>query len=85
MNAQTQSMSRQKAWVMAARPQTLPAAAAPVLVGTGVAIHDGVFAPFPALAALIGAALIQIGTNFANDYYDAIKGETPLIARGSPV
>ena len=74
MNAQTQSMSRQKAWVMAARPQTLPAAAAPVLVGTGVAIHDGVFAPFPALAALIGAALIQIGTNFANDYYDAIKG-----------
>ena len=74
MNAQTQSISRQKAWVMAARPQTLPAAAAPVLVGTGVAIHDGVFAPFPALAALIGAALIQIGTNFANDYYDAIKG-----------
>ncbi|ERG96944.1 1,4-dihydroxy-2-naphthoate polyprenyltransferase [Haloquadratum walsbyi] len=74
MSAQTQSISRQEAWVMAARPQTLPAAAAPVFVGTGVAIHDGVFAPLPALAALIGAALIQIGTNFANDYYDAIKG-----------
>lgn len=74
MSAQTQSISRQKAWVMAARPQTLPAAAAPILVGTGVAIHDGVFAPLPALAALLGAALIQIGTNFANDYYDAIKG-----------
>jgi len=63
-----------KAWVMAARPQTLPAAAAPVFVGVGLAWNDGVFALFPALAALIGAALIQIGTNFANDYYDAVQG-----------
>jgi 1,4-dihydroxy-2-naphthoate octaprenyltransferase len=45
-----------------------------VLVGAGLAVHDGVFAPIPALAALIGALLIQVGTNFANDYYDAIKG-----------
>ncbi|MFU8869056.1 1,4-dihydroxy-2-naphthoate polyprenyltransferase [Natronococcus sp.] len=67
-------ISRTKAWVMAARPQTLPAAAAPVIVGVGVAIHEGVFAPLPALMAFVGAALIQIGTNFANDYYDAIKG-----------
>ncbi|TYL37070.1 1,4-dihydroxy-2-naphthoate polyprenyltransferase [Natronococcus pandeyae] len=67
-------ISRTKAWVMAARPQTLPAAAAPVIVGTGLAVHEGVFAPLPALMAVIGAALIQIGTNFANDYYDAIKG-----------
>ncbi|WP_396613224.1 1,4-dihydroxy-2-naphthoate polyprenyltransferase [Haloferax sp. S1W] len=59
---------------MASRPQTLPAAAAPVLVGTALAVHDGVFAPLPALAALVGALLIQIGTNFANDYYDAIQG-----------
>ncbi len=59
---------------MAARPHTLPAAAAPVVVGTGLAVHEGVFAPLPALAALVGAALIQIGTNFANDYYDAVKG-----------
>ena len=59
---------------MAARPQTLPAAAAPVIVGVGLALHAGVFAPLPALAALLGAALIQIGTNFANDYYDAIQG-----------
>ncbi|RQG98489.1 1,4-dihydroxy-2-naphthoate polyprenyltransferase [Natrarchaeobius oligotrophus] len=66
--------SRTKAWVMAARPQTLPAAAAPVVVGTGLAVHEGVFAPLPALMAFVGAALIQIGTNFANDYYDAIKG-----------
>jgi len=67
-------VSRRRAWVIAARPQTLPAAAAPVIVGVGLAVEAGVFAPLPALAALVGAALIQIGTNFANDYYDAIQG-----------
>ncbi|WP_459822775.1 1,4-dihydroxy-2-naphthoate polyprenyltransferase [Halorubrum luteum] len=67
-------VSRRRAWLMAARPQTLPAAAAPVIVGVGLAADAGVFAPLPALAALVGAALIQIGTNFANDYYDAIRG-----------
>jgi len=67
-------VSRRRAWVMAARPQTLPAATAPVVVGTGLALHDGVFAALPALAALLGAVLIQIGTNFANDYYDAVQG-----------
>ena len=70
----TQDVSRREAWVIAARPQTLPAAAAPVIVGTGLAVHDDVFAALPALAALLGAALIQIGTNFANDYYDAVQG-----------
>jgi 1,4-dihydroxy-2-naphthoate octaprenyltransferase len=67
-------VSRTKAWVMAARPQTLPAAAAPVVVGSALAVHESVFRPLPALAALLGAALIQVGTNFANDYYDAIQG-----------
>ena len=67
-------VSRRRAWVIAARPQTLPAAAAPVIVGVGLAVRDGVFTPLPALAAFVGAALIQIGTNFANDYYDAIQG-----------
>ncbi|UIO99172.1 1,4-dihydroxy-2-naphthoate polyprenyltransferase [Halobaculum sp. CBA1158] len=67
-------ISRRRAWVMAARPQTMPAALAPVLVGTGLAVRDSVFAPLPALVALVGAALIQIGTNFANDYYDAEQG-----------
>ena len=67
-------VSRRRAWVIAARPQTLPAAAAPVIVGVGLAVQDGTFAPLPALAALVGAALIQVGTNFANDYYDAIQG-----------
>ena len=59
---------------MAARPQTLPAGSAPVIVGAGIALHQGVFSPLPWLAALVGALLIQIGTNFANDYYDAVKG-----------
>ena len=68
------NLSRRQAWVAAARPQTLPAAAAPVIVGVGLAVNDGVFAPLPAVAAFVGAALIQIGTNFANDYYDAIQG-----------
>ncbi|MFB6299226.1 MAG: 1,4-dihydroxy-2-naphthoate polyprenyltransferase [Halobacteriales archaeon] len=66
--------SRVDAWLMAARPHTLPAAASPVIVGTGLAWHEGVFAPVPAAVALLGAMLIQIGTNFANDYYDAVKG-----------
>ncbi|WP_248906653.1 1,4-dihydroxy-2-naphthoate polyprenyltransferase [Halocatena marina] len=67
-------VSRKKAWLMAARPQTLPAGASPVVVGIGLAIESEVFSPIPALAALLGALLIQIGTNFANDYYDAVKG-----------
>jgi 1,4-dihydroxy-2-naphthoate octaprenyltransferase len=67
-------VSRRDAWLMAARPHTLPAAAAPVVVGTALAVHEGVFAALPALAALLGAALIQVGTNLANDYYDAVKG-----------
>jgi len=67
-------VSRTRAWILAARPQTLPAGAAPVVVGSAVAVHEDVFAPLPALAALVGALLIQIGTNFANDYYDAVKG-----------
>lgn len=63
-----------RAWVMAARPKTLTAAAIPVVVGTGVALGDGVARAGPALAALVGALLIQIGTNFTNDYYDFKKG-----------
>jgi 1,4-dihydroxy-2-naphthoate octaprenyltransferase len=74
MSATSTDISRTRAWVIAARPQTLPAALAPVAVGTGLAVHDGVFAALPALFALLGAALIQVGTNFANDYYDAIQG-----------
>jgi len=65
---------RTRAWLLAARPQTLPAGISPVVIGTGLAVAADVFAPLPAAAALVGALLIQIGTNFANDYYDAAKG-----------
>jgi 1,4-dihydroxy-2-naphthoate octaprenyltransferase len=74
MSAESADVSKPRAWVMAARPQTLPAGAAPVVVGTGLAVSAGVFSPLPALVALLGALLLQVGTNFANDYYDAVKG-----------
>ena len=45
-----------------------------MVVGTALALHDGVFALWPALAALFGALLIQTGTDLANDYYDFAKG-----------
>lgn len=65
-------------WWMACRPKTLPAAAAPVIVGTAMAWDAGRFHFGSALCALLGALLIQIGTNLANDYYDHAKGtDTP--------
>lgn len=67
-------ISRARAWLLAVRPKTLTAALAPVLAGTGLAAHHGVASVGPAVAALLGAALIQIGTNFANDYYDFVRG-----------
>lgn len=63
-----------RAWVLATRPATLTAAIAPVLVGAAVAKASGELRPAPTIAALIGAILIQIATNFANDVFDAEKG-----------
>jgi 1,4-dihydroxy-2-naphthoate octaprenyltransferase len=59
---------------MAARPRTLPAAIAPVLVGTALAGWQHVFHPLRFVAALIGAIFIQVGTNLSNDYSDARRG-----------
>ena len=61
---------------MAARPRTLPAAIAPVLVGTAAAIENAGELPRVGafIAALIGSIFIQIGTNLANDYSDAKRG-----------
>lgn len=67
-------ISPARAWVLATRPKTLPAAVAPVLVGMAVAHAIGKFALLPALGALLGAMLLQIGTNLANDYFDFKKG-----------
>jgi 1,4-dihydroxy-2-naphthoate polyprenyltransferase len=61
-------------WLMAARVRTLPAAIAPVLVGTALAGWLHVFHPLRFLAALIGAIFIQVGTNLSNDYSDARRG-----------
>jgi 1,4-dihydroxy-2-naphthoate octaprenyltransferase len=61
-------------WVMAARIRTLPAAVAPVLVGTSLALGAGHFRPLAFVAALLGAIFIQVGTNLSNDYSDARRG-----------
>ena len=67
-------MSGLRIWLMAARPRTLPAAIAPVLVGTALAGFGHVFHPLRFLAALLGAIFIQVGTNLSNDYSDARRG-----------
>jgi 1,4-dihydroxy-2-naphthoate octaprenyltransferase len=59
---------------MAARPRTLPAAVAPVIVGTALAGQEDVFRPLAFVCALIGSVFIQIGTNLSNDYSDARRG-----------
>lgn len=63
-----------RAWLLASRPATLSAAFVPVAVGTAVAHALGSFRFWPALAALLGAMWIQIGTNFANDVFDYKQG-----------
>jgi 1,4-dihydroxy-2-naphthoate polyprenyltransferase len=70
----TKAPAGMRIWLMAARPRTLPAAIAPVLVGTSLAIEQGIFHPVSFLAALLGSIFIQVGTNLANDYSDARRG-----------
>jgi len=67
-------LSKAQIWILAARPKTLPAAAASVILGISLAIKDGNFMFFPALAALFISLLIQIGANFANDMFDYQRG-----------
>lgn len=63
-----------RAWVLACRPATLTAAASPVMVGTACALAEGRFRAGPAIAALVGAMLLQVGSNLANDAFDYEKG-----------
>lgn len=74
MMTHTHNISRVRAWILAIRPRTLPAAVAPVVVGTAMAIADKGFRFLPALAAMAGALLLQISVNLANDYFDYTKG-----------
>jgi 1,4-dihydroxy-2-naphthoate polyprenyltransferase len=61
-------------WASAARPRTLPAAVSPVIVGSAMAAHDHRFDLAAAGICLAFALLVQVGTNFANDYYDFVHG-----------
>lgn len=70
-------------WLEATRPKTLLLSVMPVLIGTTFAIRQGSFSLLTCVMTLLTALLIQIGTNFANDYYDFLKGaDTP--ARKGP-
>src|SRR4051812_18964754 len=64
----------QHIWLAGARPRTLPAAVVPVLVGTAVASAQGDVVWWRAAAALVASVAIQIGTNYANDYQDGVRG-----------
>lgn len=66
--------SKARIWLTATRPKTLWAAVAPVIIGVSLAYSDNLLHVPSALAALAGALLIQIGTNYANDYYDYKRG-----------
>jgi 1,4-dihydroxy-2-naphthoate octaprenyltransferase len=59
-------------WIIGARPRTLPAAIAPVLVAT--AYTGSNWSPIRALSALLVSLSLQIGVNYANDYSDGIRG-----------
>lgn len=72
------------AWFLATRPRTLVAGFIPVAVGTTVASTEGHFAALPALGALVGALLIQIGTNLFNDAYDFKRGADTTDRLGPP-
>ncbi len=72
----TENISKNKTtvWLLASRPKTLPAAIAPIFVGTAVAIRGDKLNILAAFVALVCSILIQIGTNFVNDLYDFLKG-----------
>ena len=76
--------SNWRAWILAIRPRTLPAAAAGVVMGSALAWRDGSFRLDAALACLIAALLLQIGSNLANDVFDFERG-TDTVERLGPV
>lgn len=72
-------------WVGATRPKTLWAAVAPVLIGLALSYRAGFFKPAAALVTLLCALFIQVGTNFANDYHDGMRGSDRPVDRLGPV
>jgi 1,4-dihydroxy-2-naphthoate octaprenyltransferase len=67
-------MATREQWLAGARPRTLPAAIAPVLIGTSIAEFEGSFRSAIALLALVVSLGLQVGVNYANDYSDGIRG-----------
>jgi 1,4-dihydroxy-2-naphthoate octaprenyltransferase len=78
------NFSKIRLWLNSTRPRTLPAAAAPVVIGLALAFYDSKINWLYAVFTLIAALLIQIGTNLANDYFDFVKG-TDTEKRVGPV
>jgi 1,4-dihydroxy-2-naphthoate octaprenyltransferase len=70
----TTTWDRLRVWVLAARPKTLAASLAPVLVGTAMAVEAGQGHLGAAVVTVLSATLIQIGVNYHNDYTDYLKG-----------
>ncbi|MCL4548914.1 MAG: UbiA family prenyltransferase, partial [Bacteroidetes bacterium] len=70
----TATISKFDAWILASRPRTLAAAIVPVIVGSSIAIRDGLFQPLAAFIALLCSILIQVGTNYVNDLFDFLHG-----------
>lgn len=68
------SLNSPRAWLLAARPKTLPAAAVPVIIGTALAVRDGCFVWQPALLCCIFALTMQIAANLINDLLDYMRG-----------
>jgi 1,4-dihydroxy-2-naphthoate octaprenyltransferase len=67
-------MTSTSQWIEGARPRTLPAAIAPVVTGSAIALHREAFVWWKALLALLVALALQVGVNYANDYSDGVKG-----------
>jgi 1,4-dihydroxy-2-naphthoate octaprenyltransferase len=84
VESSTGALRSWRAWLLAARPRTLPVAAAPVAVGSALAVAEGQGRALPACAALVGALWIQIGANFANDVFDYERGADTAARIGPP-
>src|SRR4051794_41472521 len=70
-------------WIEAARPRTLPASAAPVLVGTAAGAADGGLVWWRFALALLVAVAVQVAVNYANDYFDGVRG-VDTVQRAGP-
>ncbi|MCU0342342.1 MAG: 1,4-dihydroxy-2-naphthoate polyprenyltransferase [Ignavibacterium sp.] len=82
MSIEQKNISKLQSWILASRPRTLPAAFVPVMVGSALAIHQGIFFSVYSVVALLCSILIQIGTNFTNDLHDHLKGSDTKDRKG---